>query len=264
MVYNNVEMFNLQHILYMVISFLLTAVLLVWCGLKVKDQYKKNSILVLSAVLTVVIHYSNVWVEFFTSGGTNTVEANHILPVYPCNVVMWMLLLCAVIKNKTSVIFRLLSDFCFFGGIVCGIIGIMFNANFDSTPTLLDYYVLKGLLSHSTMLFGCIYLMVGGYVKIGVFNALSVTFGLATFVVCGLFVNKLYTIFNMTPPDGMFLLSNPYFPISPMILGVIAIIIMFVVLALYEQQHLPEEQRWYFKLKNLYKNEENTKEKEEV
>lgn len=253
-------MFNLQHILYMVISFILTAVLLVVCELKVKNQEKKNSILTFSAIITVAIHYSNVWVDYFTSGGTSTVDKTHILPIYPCNVVMWMLLICALIKNKNSVIFRLLSDFCFFGGIVCGIIGIMFNANFDSNPTLLDYSVLKGMLSHSTMLFGCIYLMVGGYVKIGVFNALSVTFGLSTFVIIGLITNKLYSIFNMTVPDGMFLLSNPYFNLSPMILGIFAIIIMFIILALYEQ-HLPKEQRWYSKLKNLYKEKKETKEK---
>ena len=102
--------------------------------------------------------------------------------------------------------------------------------------------------------------MVGGYVKIGVFNALSVTFGLSTFVIIGLITNKLHSIFNMTVPDGMFLLSNPYFNLSPMILGIFAIIIMFIILALYEQ-HLPKEQRWYSKLKNLYKEKKETKEK---
>lgn len=251
-------MFNLQHILYLVISFVLTAGLLVVFELKVKNQEQKNSILVFSAVITVIIHYSNIWVEYFATKGQNTVESNHILPVYPCNVVMWMLLACALIKDKKSVIFRLLSDFCFYGGIVCGVVGLVFNANFDANPTLLNYNVLKGMLSHSTMLFGCLYLMVGGYIKIGVFNSLSVTFGLGTFVVCGLTVNKLFEAFGMTPIDGMFLLNNPYFPVSPMILGVGAIILMFIILVLFEQR-LPKEERWYTKLKNQFKKE--TKEK---
>lgn len=247
-------MFNLQHILYLAISFALTIGLLVLFEIKVKDQKSKNLIVSISAVITVIIHYSNIWVEFFTTGGQNTVESNHILPVYPCNVVMWMLLIVSLIKNKNRVIFKLLADFCFYGGIVCGVIGLVFNANFDANPTLLNYNVLKGMLSHSTMLFGCLYLMVGGYVKIGMFNVLSVIFGLGTFVCCGLLVNWLYTKFGMTPIDGMFLLSNPYFPVSPMILGIVAIILMFIILALYENR-LPKEERWYSRLKKYIEEE---------
>jgi len=167
---------------------------------------------------------------------------------------MWMLLIASLIKNKKSAIFRVLAEFCFYGGIVCGVIGILLNANFDSTPTLADYYVLKGMLSHSTMLFGCIYMLVGKFIKIRVFNALSVTFGLASFVVCGLIVNGLYSIFGMQSPDGMFLYSNPYFPVSPMILGVLAVIILFGVLALYERR-LPVEERWYTLLKKKFNKE---------
>lgn len=244
-------MFNTQHVLYMVISLLITVGLLVFCYFKVKDQKYKNLILVLSAIITVIIHYSSAWVEFFETQGSATVEANFILPVYPCNVVMWMLLASSLIKNKNSVIFNVLAEFCFYGGIVCGVIGIVFNANFDANPTLADYYVLKGLLSHSTMLFGCIYMLVGKFIKIRVFNAFSVTVGLATFVVCGLVVNGLYTAFGMTPPDGMFLLSNPYFNVSPMILGVIAVLIMWAILALYERR-LPKEERWDYKLKTFF------------
>lgn len=247
-------MFNNQHIWYMVISFTITTILLVLCGIFIKKDKNKNLILLLSAVITVAIHYSDLWYGYFANNGEETISGTHILPMYPCNVVMWMLLAASLIKNKKSIGFKLLADFCFYAGVICGVVGIMFNINFDNTPTLKDYYVLKGLLSHSTMLFGCIYMLVGKFIKIRVFNALSVTLGMASFVVCGLIVNGLYSIFGMQSPDGMFLYSNPYFPVSPMILGVLAVIILFGVLALYERR-LPVEERWYTLLKKKFNKE---------
>ena len=241
-------MFNLQHILYMVISGLLSVVLLVLPRKLVTDENTKNRILKFWAIVTVVIHYSNLWVDYFASGGTATVENNQILPVYPCNVVMWMLLVASLLKDKKSLLFLILSEFCFIGGTVCGVVGIVLNVNFGNNPTLADYDILKGMLSHSTMLMGCLYLFVGGYIKIRVFNAVSVTAGLGTFVLCGMLVNGLYETFGMEAPDGMFLRSNPYLSVSPMVLGVLLIVLMFIGLALWELR-LPEEDRWYKKMK---------------
>jgi hypothetical protein len=233
----------------MVISGVLTVVLLVLARVFVKSEHSKNLILKFSAIITVAIHYSNLWVDYFTTGGNAVIENNQILPVYPCNVVMWMLLIAALTKNKQRLRFQILGEFCFLIGTVCGIIGIVLNANFGNTPTLADYDILKGMLSHSTMLFGCLYLMVGDYVKVRVFNVVSVTVGLGTFVLCGMGVNRLYQHFGMEPPDGMFLISNPYFQTSPIVIGVWAILIMFVILALWELR-LPQKERWYSKLKD--------------
>ena len=243
----NTAMFNAQHILYMVISGILTAALLVLFARKVTHPNTKNRILKIFAVLTVAIHYSNLWVDFFASGGSATIENNQILPVYPCNVVMWMLLIAAFLRDKKSLLFQLLGEFCLIGGTICGIVGIVLNANFDANPTLADYDILKGLLSHSTMLFGCLYMLVGQFVRLRVFNTVSVTFGLGSFVVCGLLVDFLYETFGMEPPDGMFLRSNPYADISVVVLGIGVIGVLFVVLSLWELR-LPREERWYTKI----------------
>lgn len=249
----NTGMFNAQHILYILISGIVTALLLMLSAKYAKTDETKNRILKFFAVATVVIHYSNLWVDYFTTGGA-TIENNQILPVYPCNVVMWMLLIASLLENKKRLLFQLLSEFCFYGGTICGVIGIVLNTNFDNTPTLADYDILKGMLSHSTMLFGCLYMLVGGYVKIRVFNAVSVTAGLATFVLCGMGVNALYEFFGMEAPDGMWLRSNPYFNLSPMVLGIVFVIILFGVLALWELR-LPVEKRWYHKLHRRKHNE---------
>ncbi len=240
-------MFNLQHILYILISGGLTVALLMLFHNRVKEENTKNFILKFFAIGTVLIHYSNIWVNYFLSEGNAVFENNHILPVYPCNVVMWMLLVAACCRNKKCLLFQILSEFCFYAGTVCGIFGVVLNMNFDANPTLANYDVFKGMLSHSTMLFGCLYMMVGGFVRIRVFNTVSLLAGWGCFIFCGVFVNRLYTHFGMTPPDGMWLKANPYLGVSPMILAGFAIFLIFVVLCIRDRS-LPEEERWYKKL----------------
>ena len=52
----------------------------------------------------------------------------------------------------------------------------------------------------------------------------------------------------MEAPDGMFLKSNPYMPVSPIVLGVVAVALLFIGLSIWELR-LPKEERWYSKLK---------------
>jgi hypothetical protein len=229
-------MFNTQHILYMVISGVLTALLLIFAAKRLKTQRKKDGFLDLFAVLTVLLHYSDLLVEYFQTGGYVYVSSVHILPVYPCNVMMWMLLIAALMKNKEGWLFRMLSEFCFYGGVLCGVLGIVLNVNFDNTPTLADYGILKGMLSHSTMLIGCIYMKVGKYFTVRPSNAFSVAAGAAVFILCGIVVDGLYGFFGMEAPDAMFLQHNPYFPCSPILPGIGAIVLLYVVLLLMQRK----------------------------
>lgn len=223
-------MFNTQHILYMLISGLLTLLLLLWAAKTCIQQSQKDRFLKCFAILTVIIHYSDIWVDFFTSGGNVYVSSVHILPVYPCNIVMWMLLLASLLKNKAALPFQMLSQFCFYIGTLCAVLGIVLNENFDNNPTLADYSVLKGMLSHSTMLLGCLYMKTGKYFHVSPFNACSVAAGLLSFVLCGIGINRLYDHFGMEAPDGMFLRHNPYFPCSPIVPGIVLIVVMYLVL----------------------------------
>ena len=240
-------MFNLEHILYMVISGALSVVILLLANKYATDDRSKNRILKIFAILTVIIHYSNLWVDYFTNGGTATLENNQLLPVYPCNVVMWMLLVASLIRNKDSLPFQMLGEFCFYAGSICGTLGIVMNINFGNNPTLADYDIFKGLLSHSTMLLGCIYMLVGGFIRIRVFNAVSVAAGLGVFLTCGVAVNALYEYFGLEAPDGMWLHSNPYIGVPPLLLGFVFTVLLFVVLHLHDLR-LPVEERWYKKL----------------
>ena len=240
-------MFNLQHILYMVISFSLTGILLALAARYVQDEKKKIGILKFFAIFTVFLHYSNLWVDYFTTG-TAQIANNQILPVYPCNIVMWMLLIAACMRNKQGLLFQMLGEFCLLCGTLCGVVGIVFNINFGNNPNLADYEIFKGMISHSTMVFGCLYLGVGKFVRVRMFNMVSLTAGLGIFVLCGILVNRLYDAFGMEAPDGIFLRSNPYLPVPTVVAGLGALLLVFGILSLLELR-LPREQRWYHRLR---------------
>lgn len=225
-------MFNTQHILYMVISAIVTAALLVLFNKKVTTDRRKDQVLRFFAIITVIIHISDAWVDYFVTAGTETITSVHILPIYPCNVIMWMLLIAALLENKKGTLFQMLGEYCFFAGILCGTVGILLNKNFDSTPTLADYSVLKGLVSHSTMLLGCIYLKTAGFIRFRSFNTVSIMAGMGVFLICGVSMDWLAEHFGMEAWDGMFLRENDYLPVSPLLLCAVPVLILHVVLAL--------------------------------
>ena len=243
-------MFNLQHIFYILVSGALTAALLILAFKRAHRPHQKNIILKISAVSTLIIHMSDLWLDYLTTGGEAYIGSTHIFPMYPCNIVMMMLLITSFIEKKEGLMFKLLAEFCFIIGTVCGVIGIVLNENFGNNPTLSDYHVLKGLLSHSTMLFGCIYLYVGGYVKPKISSTLSLFFGFGIFVICGAAVNLLFGAFGMESPDGIWIKGVPYLGVSSIILGLAAVLIYFSVFALLELR-LPPKERWYSRAKML-------------
>ena len=248
-------LFDLTHVLYMIISAIITIGLLILANKTAKTEKSRVAVLKAIGIVTVILHYSSIWVEFFLNGkSTDGLEASHLLPMYPCHIVMWLLLIAGFVKNKEGKLFTVLAEFCFWGGIVCGSIGILLNENYSSTPTLADWSILKGLLSHSTMLLGCIYMLVGKFIKIRVFNVVSVACGLMLFIADGLFVNALYAACKLPEVNAMYLLYSP-FPsmpwLSPMLMGVVGVSFLFVGLAIYELS-FPEEERWYKKLKAYF------------
>ena len=245
-------LFDLGHCLYMIISAIVSVGVLFLLARYCRSSEKKEWFLKFISIVTIVLHYSTIWVEFFGNGGsTDGLEASHLLPIYPCHIMMWLLFIAAFVKNKSSTIFTMLAEFCFWGGIVCASIGIILNENYANTPSFADWSVLKGLLSHSTLIIGCVYMRVGGFMNIRVFNILSVAAGLCVFLADGIFANWLYKVCGLPEVNAMYLLHSPYpsMPwLSPILLGVVGCLLLFVALVIYEQS-FPEEDRWYQKIK---------------
>ncbi len=257
-------MSDLNHILYTTISFAITAVIMVFLSKKSLDDTAKTRILKISAILTVIIHFSSLYVDYF-SGNEPSVEQSMLLPLYPCNVAMWLLVAVAFIKKKEGTLFDFLAMATFYLGIFGGVIGITFNEIYINNPNLLDWGVLKGLLSHSTMLFGCIYLLVGGYIKICVSNMLNVFLGLLLLVADGAIIIFLHWIFGLELPNSMYLLELPFesMPwLNVVTIGILAMVIIFIATALYEQLAFAKEDRWYSKLKRFLESKKTNKKSE--
>ena len=99
-------LFDTTHILYMLISAILTITTLILANILIKKEEKKEIFLKCVAIITVILHYSSIWVEFFGNGGsTDGLEGSHLLPIYPCHIMMWMLFIVSFIKNKTGKVF---------------------------------------------------------------------------------------------------------------------------------------------------------------
>jgi len=243
-------LFDKSHIIYMVVSTVVVVGLLIVCAQFVKDQKYKNLILKISAILTVIIHYSTLYVDYFTTGSAE-ISSAMLLPIYPCNIAMWLLLIVAFIKNKESKVFKILAEITFYLGIVGGIAGVALNEIYASNPNLADWDVMNGLLSHVTMLFGCIYLLVGGYIRIRVDNMISIVLGLLLLFVDGWLIIGLYRAFSLDPPNSMYLLEPPLEALpwfNTYLIGLLAIVLFFTFTSIYELIRLPKEERWYNKL----------------
>ena len=174
------------------------------------------------------------------------------------------MLISSFLLDREDPVSRIIKDFTFWGGTFCGAIGTIFNINFNDNPTLANYDVLKGLLSHSTMVAGCILLFTAGFVKIRMGRGLSaVGAGLILFATCGLTVNTLFAHFGIPPCNSMYLLEAPY-PDMPWLnvysIAVISMTITFAVSALFEQFALPKEERWYTRLARFVRSLKKTNE----
>ena len=245
-------MSDTNHIIYTSISYVLSFLLLWLFNKKINKQSTKNMILKIFAILTVMIHYSILYVDFFTNGEA-MVEDTMLLPIYPCNIAMWLLIIVSFMKNKESRLFKHIAVVTFYLGLIGGSIGLVFNENYISTPSFADWSVVKGLLSHSTLIFGSLYILCGKYIEIRVENVLNVVGGLLFLIIDGIFVISIFRMFKLEPPNCMYLLENPFPEISwfsPYIIGLLATILVFMITALYEQIALEKEERWYYKLQN--------------
>lgn len=244
-------LFDTAHVLFIVKSFTIIALLETVLFFFVKTDNRKVRILKIAAVATVVIHYSSLYVDFFKTG-TAEINDTMLLPVYPCNIAMWFLLIVAFVKNRESKVYKVIAEFTFYLGILGGFVGILFNEVYAATPNLSDWSVLKGLLSHATMLFGVIYLLLGGFIKIRVSNTISVAIGMIFMVIDGGIIIGLYKLFNLTPQNIMYLLEPPYpnLPwLNTWVIGITAVLLVFAITAVYEQIAIKKEDRWYNHLK---------------
>ena len=246
-------MFGTTHILYLLISLALSAILIYLGKRFIKTEDSHMLAVRIVAIITVLLHISPLWVDYLKNGSAE-VSSVMLFPIHPCNVCMWLLVIVTVFRRREGVAYRLISEFLCLGGTVCGVIGLVFNENFGNNPTLADWEIFKGLLSHSTMILGTVYLGVAGLVKIRLRNVVSVAAGLCLFALDGAVINGIYSLAGLDPCNSMYLIEPPFanMPwLTTPVIGIFAILIALIFTVLFERLALKKKCKEIFTLKNL-------------
>lgn len=224
----------------------------------VKSDNGRYILLLLASVFTVLLHYSSLIYHLITGGdaiGYLKDTPNLILPIYPCNVVMWCAVIFGLMKNKGSKFGVFLADYLFWFGIISTLVGMFANVDFIMNPTLLNYKNLKSILAHATLLFNVLLLPTFGYVKVNLWkNMGNILISILLMLVIGAYCNLLFEILGSWETaydiNSMFLIHSPFdgidFLTYPVIV-LIAIPIYFIVFAICEVFAYKRGERFYNK-----------------
>ncbi len=226
----------------------------------VKKERTQNVILIAAALFTIVFHYSSFIFKLLSGG--NAIEylgetPNLILPIYPCNVVMWSALIFAFIKNKKSRVAEFFVDYLFWFGIASTLVGMFANVDFIMNPTLADYENFKSITAHATLLFNILLLPIFGYIKIDVKrNIINIIISIFVMAAIGCYCNLVFhaLISEAAAYDvnSMFLIHSPfeglYFLTYPVI-SLIVIPIYFAIFVICDLCAHKKGQRFYNKVK---------------
>jgi hypothetical protein len=206
----------------------------------VKIDRTKNILLLVASIITIVFHYSSFIYYLITNGdymGYLKSNPNLILPIYPCNLVMWSCLILGIIKNKESKFSELLIDYIFWFGIVSTLVGMFANVDFIKNPTLGDYELAKSIVAHATLMFNVLLLPVFGKIKINFKrNMLNMVISVIVMYIVGLYCNLMFEVlvskeaaYNI---NSMFIIHSPFDGISFLtypIISLIGLVIYFII-----------------------------------
>ena len=243
--------------LFSVCACLIITIGVVIVNKKVHSKKMKNSIFIIVAILTVLIHYSSMFVHFYN--GDFFIEDNMFLPVYPCNVMMWINFILIFLIAKRNKAFEILAVFSFWCGTICGFVGLAFNKNYLNNPNFFDYDILKGLLSHVTMLYCSIYLGATGYIKIRTVNNLkSLLIGAFILVVCSYVSDLILEQIGREPVNGMLLKPLEETPIASFYtISFVGLILFMLITTIYEN-YVYKDEAWFRTIRKKEENDERS------
>ena len=227
----------------------------------VKRERTKNLILGAAAIFTILLHYSTFGFKLLTGGNameylSNT--PNLILPIYPCNVVMWSALIFALLKNKRSRVGMFFADYLFWFGIVSMLVGMFANVDFINNPTLADYENVKSIGAHATLLFDVLLLPIFGYVEIDVKrNLTNIIISIFVMAAIGSYCNLVFCALSSLEAaydvNSMFLIHSPFEGLDFLkypVIALIAVPIYFGVFAICDMVAHKKGERFYNKKLN--------------
>ncbi|MDR2867607.1 MAG: YwaF family protein [Acholeplasmatales bacterium] len=236
--------FDSLHISYLVISLVLTAGILVLAKLFLKSQKAKNIFLLVTGILPFVLHISIMWYDFLATGEAPRVSTNILFTVYPCNLVMFLVMIIAFLPKKNTKIFQSLCIFAFYVGIVGNIAALIYPIYYLGHP--LNYEAIKSVLSHSILFICCLWLYIGGYFKIKLTNIIPYSICLAGAILIGV-IN--FFIFKAVGADyqGIMYIQRPAIPNTPLTIWIIAplSLVVFGLVGFFVEFKDPKKERSY-------------------
>lgn len=224
----------------------------------VKTERGQNITLIISAAITILCHYSSLLYHHLTAGDAFTYlrhNPNLILPIYPCNVVMWSCLILGLLRDKESKIGKLLCDYVFWFGIFSTLVGMFANVDFIRNPTLADFDITKGIVAHATLLFNVLLLPLFGKIKLDFGRnmksmILSVIGMYAIGLYCNLIFRALVSDEMAYEVNSMFIIHSPFegmdFLTYP-IIAAIALVLYFIVFTVFDIVKNGKGERWFDK-----------------
>ena len=235
----------------------------------VKTERAQNILLLVSAIFTILCHYSSLLYHHLTAGDAFTYlrqNPNLILPIYPCNVVMWSCLILGIMKNKESKVGKLLSDYIFWFGIFSTLVGMFANVDFIRNPTLMNFDITKGIVAHATLLFNVLLIPLFGKVKLDFGrNMKNMLLSVVGMYAIGLYCNLVFEVLVSEAlayqVNSMFIIHSPFdgvdFLTYPTIAG-IAMLLYFITFTVCEIISHKKGERWFDRViewikKNLIK-----------
>lgn len=243
-------------IVFNVILMLIIAVFLIAAKKWLRSERAKRTLLLIAPIITILVHYSSfIYHSIFTGAGVEYLSENPnlILPIYPCNVVMWCALFYGIIPKKDGRIGFLLSDYVFWFGIASTLVGMFANVDFIMNPTLADYEVTKSILAHATLLFNVMLIPVFGLLRPEFFrNMLNMVISVISMYVIGLYCNLVISALSSPEvaydKNSMFIIHSPFEGVPFLRYPVIAVAGLFIYLIIFtvcDAIKNPRGSRWY-------------------
>ena len=253
-----------------IFNFLMIAVilLLLWVVKRfVRSERGQNAVLIGAAVATVLLHYSMLFYHAFRGTAFEYLKEtpNLILPIYPCNLVMWLAVAFGIYKNKRSRLGEFLSDYIFWFGIISALVGMFANVDFIMNPTLADFNITKSVAAHGTLLFNILLLPLFGYVKVDMRrNMKNILRSIVMMLVTGLYCNLLFGVLVSAEAaydvNSMFLIHSPFEGVEFLtypIIALIAIPLYFGLFTVCELFAYKKGERYYDRLARYLKERKN-------
>lgn len=221
----------LKLFIFNVLTILIIVALLWVVKRTAKSEKGQNAVLIAASLTTVLLHYSMLFYYCFRDTGMDYLKEtpNLILPIYPCNLVMWSAVIFGLCRDKRSGVGAFLADYVFWFGIISTLVGMFANVDFIMNPTLADFNVTKSILAHATLLFNVLLLPMFKLVKIDVArNMRSILLSILMMLFTGLYCNLLFSVLVSWDAaydvNSMFLIHSPFEAVDFLTYPVIALI----------------------------------------